>query len=759
MLKKVLLVLLAIILLVSPLIIRWLYFYEGRYEPGKVARPDLTQIKEPLAEVQPFADRQAATAFGTVLVDLAHGNHVEMAELNILQARLAARGLRLEPVKESSDLAGKLRYAFALVIISPGQDWAPDEIQLVQEFVDKGGRLLLVTDPTRFEVIYDEWDLYVGLDYDAPHINDLAARFGLVFQADYLYNTVDNEGNYRNIKLTDLADNPLTQGLDQLVFYAAHSIISEEPALITAGGETRSSTSGRSDDLAVGVLVADGAVLALGDLTFMTEPYNSVYDNDRFVANIADFLGSAPRQFELADFPFFFGDQVDLVYAGSPLLGGALLEGGGTLQDLFAKHGKALTVRQEEDEAHDTLFFGLYEQAEEVEPYLAAAEVTLLITPTQTLEQEGAEATPRATTSPSLTQPLTTTLPLTPAVNVPATPTPTPEGSAESTTPSSDRNRVSIGALGEMALTGTSLLLLQTEGDRQIMVVLTDTESGLDNALKRLTDGDLAGCLLHEVERTVASLLALCPTGEGADGEEGGGWEKPTSKEPTPAPGPAASPTAEPPQPPSEPEGSILILALDAGKGRYDSKTSADDYATILEERYEITIWSLAQDGPADSQDLLDHDLVIWTTGDYEDALSDENGDLLFTLMLEGVPVILSGAFVGDTETEAVQRDIQVEDASHPLAAGFMPAQVIEFATPPSGEEYAVDVLEGFEEDASVVFVRGPESEASGIPSIVTIDDEFGQFRLVFIGFPLYLLPDESKSRLVLNAVSWLLRP
>ena len=133
MLKKILLILLTIVvgivLLVAPSAIRWFYYYEGSYQPGKVSRPDLTQIEEPLAEPQPFADHQVTAGSGTILVDLAHANRVQMAELSVLQARLAARGHRLEPITDADDLAGQLRHAQALVIVSPAEDWSADEIQ------------------------------------------------------------------------------------------------------------------------------------------------------------------------------------------------------------------------------------------------------------------------------------------------------------------------------------------------------------------------------------------------------------------------------------------------------------------------------------------------------------------------------------------------------------------------------------------------------------------------------------------------------
>ncbi|MFN2165557.1 MAG: DUF4350 domain-containing protein, partial [Anaerolineae bacterium] len=290
-----------------------------------------------------------------------------------------------------SDLPALLRHARALIIISPGEDWTAGEIEQVTRFVDKGGRLLMVTDPSRFDYLYDEWDYFVGLDHDVTHLNDLAARFGLLFEDDYLYNTSENEGNFRNIKLQEFAGGDLFEGVEQLVFYASHSIVTEQEPLITTHGETRSSDSEWNGPRTVAALAAEGSVLALGDLTFLTEPYNTVYDNDRFLANIADWLGAGQRRYELDDFPFFFRERVDLVYAGDPLLDGKLLESVSALQDFFDGQTISLSVREQEDEEQDTILLGLYDQAEEVEPYLAAAEVTLLITPTAELETEETE--------------------------------------------------------------------------------------------------------------------------------------------------------------------------------------------------------------------------------------------------------------------------------------------------------------------------------------------------------------------------------
>jgi hypothetical protein len=101
-----------------------------------------------------------------------------------------------------------------------------------------------------------------------------------------------------------------------------------------------------------------------------------------------------------------------------------------------------------------------------------------------------------------------------------------------------------------------------------------------------------------------------------------------------------------------------------------------------------------------------------------------------------------------------------VNDASHPLAQGFEAGEIVDFVTSPSGIDYEIALLEDFtEDDGDFVFVRGPNSEASGQPSVVTLEDEFGSFRLVYICLPVYLLPEEPKVQLVENAASWLLSP
>jgi hypothetical protein len=370
--------------------------------------------------------------------------------------------------------------------------------------------------------------------------------------------------------------------------------------------------------------------------------------------------------------------------------------------------------------------------------------VTLVFTPTVALEDKDADEDGALDTSSTIT----------------ATVQPTSTESLEEEESShTGRNRLVVAPLGEMSPATTSMLLLQNEGSREVMVALANSEEGLTNTLARLATNDLTGCLTHKVDSTVTSLLAFCPSGELSEEGEEGGWQE---QEPGPLPPDETEPGAEsePEELPAEPVGSIIIVALDKGVGRYDTMTSALDYADILRESYEVSIWSLAEGGLPSLDDLVLFDLSIWTMGDHEEGLGIEASDLLFNLMFEGVPVILSGAYISDSASELVQRDIQVNDASHPLARGFEAGEVIDFIMPPSGSEYEMAVLDDWtEEDGDIVFVRGPNSEASEVPSVVAIVDEFGDFRLVYVCFPVYLLPQYAKAQFVENAVLWLLSP
>ena len=129
-------------------------------------------------------------------------------------------------------------------------------------------------------------------------MNSLSLEFGLIFEPDYLYNMKENEINYRNIFVTEFKENEITKNLEKITLYVAGSISSAENGIAFVDRDTFSSIIESRKQLSPMALARESKVLAVHDLTFMTEPYNGTLDNNRLIANIADWLASPPEEEE-----------------------------------------------------------------------------------------------------------------------------------------------------------------------------------------------------------------------------------------------------------------------------------------------------------------------------------------------------------------------------------------------------------------------------------------------------------------------------
>lgn len=121
-------------------------------------------------------------------------------------------------------------------------------------------------------------------------INSLASEFGILFWNDYLYNLKENDGNFKYIYLTEFQVNNITRGLHRIAFYTSGSVFGN--GIIFTDNNTYSSSSGEKRRYSVAVMTNDSQVLAIGDVAFLTEPYN-VLDNNRLIYNLADFLSQS----------------------------------------------------------------------------------------------------------------------------------------------------------------------------------------------------------------------------------------------------------------------------------------------------------------------------------------------------------------------------------------------------------------------------------------------------------------------------------
>ncbi len=320
-------------LFLLPVLLRGVWFYQGIFwRAESLPTPDygsFTVPQPPLSTSVPAAESAPSRAI--VLLDQSHVNMFSPSELESLTAILQTRGARVESIALGAfgerTLADQLKYASAYVSVCPIQAYTPMEVQLLQDFVRRGGRLLVLTDPTRSAVSYDYYGYgSATVMADVIAANSLLAPYDISFLDDYLYNMTEYEGNYRNVYFKDFPAHPLTKDLTRVVLYAAHSLkTASGTVLIQSSRTTKSSRTDSDGTYAVAAVDSGANVLAIGDMTFLQPPYNQVADNAILIRHVADFLLEAPRVRDLRDFPFLFDREVAIVPMSDILLTADLL--------------------------------------------------------------------------------------------------------------------------------------------------------------------------------------------------------------------------------------------------------------------------------------------------------------------------------------------------------------------------------------------------------------------------------------------------
>ena len=534
-------VILFIVLLLAPTLVRRVQFF-ALSAPERADVPVFTPAEDVPIVTTPAGERFVAEDLtveaGRVLLDVAHDNNFTDSDVAYLDEVLALRGYDLVPFSGGS-LQSALRSAAAFVVVTPLSAYSAREITTIKAYVERGGRLLLVGDPSRFGLRFEEtdFDFTVVIDTDDIVLNSIANEFDVIFNGDYAFNVSENEGNFRNIVFTGdgLGATPLTDGLDSVVLYGTHTLTvgGDGAAVLIGDGNTSSSVVDRPGGLITAALSGNGRVLSLGDLQFMTAPYFTTFDNGAFIARIADFLtDQAQRTFVVGDFPFFFGSDVDLVYTGQPDLGPDTFAKVIALQDAFNGVDINVALAAEPQRGNDTLYLGLYNQADEtVTDLLASVGISLTIDP-----------------------PILTAAELAAATEAAGADTGADDEAADETVDSSVRRLIQTSQ-GNIQMAGTALIFLNETDSHKTVVVLAASSAGLNATFDRLLDliprnatYALEDCLLED-------NLALCPTGI-ADEE--------VEAELVTGAAPASPPPGEEDTPPGDEEGGIYDEALDA---------------------------------------------------------------------------------------------------------------------------------------------------------------------------------------------------
>ena len=346
----------------------FVYFYRGAYDAPPTVEIPVHTYQPPLSSFNTLADNPPIHD-GTLLVDAGHGNDYSQQEVNSFLSKISQRGYDIDFLGSfrsfggTSTLTGaakinglkdKLRGADSFLVIQPGAEYTAEEVSVIQSFVlDKGGKLLLIADPTRNH-----------------NINSLAGGFGIAFRPDYLYNRVEYDLNFQDIFIREFGSDELTSGLGTVAFYTAGSLETSGSWLAVSDSNIQSTLVKNIEPFYPMVKSTDGGVVAIGDMTFMVPPQDGIYDNGKLVSNLANFLTQSERQFHLADFPHFFKDDVDIVLSGS-----ALVEAGAEMKGLLSglQVGSEITGVEQLD--RDSVYLGLYDDALNVSQYLQLAGV------------------------------------------------------------------------------------------------------------------------------------------------------------------------------------------------------------------------------------------------------------------------------------------------------------------------------------------------------------------------------------------------
>ena len=212
---------------------------------------------------------------GSVLIDMSHKNNFLIDEVGTLLSEIVKGGLKVRFVGNRGEFVSAVeRRPKALVIINPCEGYTTDEIKAVLEFVERGGKLILIYDPLRAP---------------ARHVNLIAMEFGFVFFGGLLYDMRENFGVPRNVVVRSFnSSHALAENLTELVLLGATHVASEGAAVAFTSNTTMLSASERCGVYTP--IAASSGVVAIGDFTFLSDPYCHLADNKAFIDRLVSFI-------------------------------------------------------------------------------------------------------------------------------------------------------------------------------------------------------------------------------------------------------------------------------------------------------------------------------------------------------------------------------------------------------------------------------------------------------------------------------------
>lgn len=472
--------LIALICLLLPILARGLWFYQGLYvriPPAQAPDYGSFTIPQPNLSTPLAIASKAESQKLVVLFDKAHNNLFSLPEIDPLTNAIIAMGGDVKVLEDKYDLQRKLKEVNAFVSIAPNSAFSDQDLQHITEFVQRGGRLMVISDPTRVTQEY-----YESVENNVAFANRILEPFNLSFQTDYIYSITHNEGNYRNVYVQVKEKNLLTEKVTTAVFYGAHTITGQHIPLLIGDETTLSSQTDQGNDLSVASLSLNEEVLALGDMAFITTPFNQVEDNYQLIVNIAQFLAGSPRARTLADFPDLFTRPVIVLQNKDFDFSQDILKKLAEIQENYLVNGISFSMADAPQSGSDLLVMGLYPPSEELQPYTDGFGIGF--------DQSTTVSTPTRAPEPTIP----------PAATAQASPTLFP------TIKPTKGKFFSVPGFGQVPNRGFSLILYSQTDGRNTLILLAESQDDLFDLLKMVENGTLKGCMLQ-------TQIAVCPGG------------------------------------------------------------------------------------------------------------------------------------------------------------------------------------------------------------------------------------------------------
>ncbi|MBO3841295.1 MAG: S49 family peptidase [Candidatus Brockarchaeota archaeon] len=231
------------------------------------------------AAAQNFGEWAGVDGESLVLVDMSHGNMVTYWDLEVLARELMLRNATISLATSWSMLESKLGSAEGVLIAAPTLPYSEEQVERLRSFVESGKTLVIMYDPA---------EEYVKIPDLTWPVNSLSMGFGIFFNSGYLYDENQFFGMYRNIYVEGFSNHTLTLNISRIVLFTSTGICSTGKDVAWTSNTTFSSVSEKAKTYGViSVVELKGTVIAIGDITFMQEPYCYVEDNHRLVQNLA----------------------------------------------------------------------------------------------------------------------------------------------------------------------------------------------------------------------------------------------------------------------------------------------------------------------------------------------------------------------------------------------------------------------------------------------------------------------------------------